>query len=205
MKVERRMLILLISAITIPSASAKDRPVRSADSFDSMLARAPYSVVFFYDKSRETRKDPATRGAIKGLETMIRSLSKDPGYQEADLQFLRVDIARRNLSELAQRYRVQTFPTAILFLGREATGSRLVGKLYRDQLRALINRTFKTQMQSILKEKEEKRKRDLERARIRAYNAASWGPYWGWGSGYGYPYWGGYGGSWGRPGIYFGF
>jgi len=207
MKVSRRMLIALISASTIiPGMSARDRRVRSVDSFDSMLAKAPYSVVLFYDNSREVRKTPEMRGVIKGLKSMMRSLSKDPNYKEANLQFLQVDVARRNLNELAQRYHVQTYPTAILFLGREATGSRLTGKVYRDQLRALINRTFKSQMQSILKEKAQQRKRELERARIRAYNRAYWGPYWGWGYGWGYPYWGyGYGGYWGRPGFYIGF
>ncbi len=208
MKVSRSMLILLISAVmVIPSLGAKDRKVRSADSFDSMLARAPYSVVLFYDNSRENKRDPEMRGVIKGLESMFRSLSKDPEYKEADLQFLRVDVARRNLSELAQRYRVQTFPSAVLFLGREVTGSRLTGKVYRDQLQSLINRTFKAQMQSVLKEKEQQRKRQLERARIRAYSRAYWGGPYGWGyGGYGYPYWGygGYGGYWGRSGIYFG-
>lgn len=200
MKVGRSIMLLIASsALIIPSVITKDKRVSSADAFESTLAKAPYSVVLFYDNSRENRKDPEMRGIIKGLESMMRSLSRDPEYREADLQFLRVDISRRHLDELAQRYGVKTFPTVMTFLGREATGSRLTSNVYRDPVRSLINQTLKTQMNQVLKEKAQQRKRELERARIRAYNYASWGPYWGWG----YPYWG-YGGYWGRPGFYFG-
>lgn len=204
MKTGRRTVVLGISVLMINAMCAKDKAVRSADSFDTVLARAPYSVVLFYDNSRENRRDPAMRGEIKGLETMFRELSRDPSYKEAELQFVRVDVARHGLAEVAQRYQLRTFPAAMLFLGGKATGAQLMGKIYRDELSTLIDRTFKSQMESVLKEKEQQRRRELERARIRAYNAAYWGPYWGWG--YGYPYGGWrYGGYWGRPGFYIGF
>ncbi len=201
----RRTMIVLLLGIAMPMMHAKDRRVRSVGSFDSMLARAPYSVVLFYDKSRENMRDPDMKGVIKGLETMMRSLSKDPNYKEADLQFLRVDVARRNMDELATRYRVTMYPTALLFFGREAVGSRLTGKVYREQLEALINQNFGTKMKEIMKEKAAQRKRELERARIRAYQWSAWGPYWYGPYGYGgsYPYWRyGYGRPWG--GAYFG-
>lgn len=200
MKIGRRTTMLMLSsALIIPSVTTKDKRVSSADAFESTLAKAPYSVVLFYDTSRENKKDPEMRSMIKGLESMMRSLSRNPEYRETELQFLRVDISRRHLDELAQRYGVKTFPTVLLFLGRELTGSRLTGTVYRDQVQTLISQTFKTQMDQVLKEKAQQRRRELERARIRAYNYASWSPYWGWGYS---PYW-----DWGyrgRSGFYFG-
>ncbi len=204
------MLALLCLAV-VPSIDARYKRARSADSFYRLLARAPYSVVLFYNISRENRRDKGMRRSMKDLEIMFRSLSKNPDYKEAELQFLRVDVARRDLMSVANRYSIQRYPTAMLFVGRESIGQRLSGKVYREQLQALINHNLRKRMQEVIKEKQKQRQRTLERARIRAYQWAAWGPYWSspyWYGPYGYggyrPYWR-YG--YGRPGfgISFGF
>ncbi len=199
-------LLMLIGLVCIPSLNAKYKKARSVDSFYGLLARAPYAVALFYDKSKDNMRDEAIRRSIKDLEIMFRSLSKNPAYKEADLQFIRVDVARRDLSSLAEQYRIRYYPTAMTFVGRELVGQPIAGKLYREQLQSLINQNLGQKMQAVMKEKQKQRQRELQRARIRAYQWAAWGPYWygGYGGYYGYrPYWGrGYGRPWG--GVYFG-
>ena len=205
---KKHFLIYIFCLFCVASLSAKDRRARSADSFYTLLSKAPYSIAMFYDKSKDNMRNEEIREQIKAIETMFRSLSKDPNYKEANLQFVRVDVARRNLDSVAQQYAITKFPTFMTFLGREPiAGQRVQGYAYRTRIQSLIDRSLKREMQQTLKEKEAQRKRELERARIRAYQRASWwpyysGPYW---YGGGYPYWR-YGYGYRRPGFgfYFG-
>lgn len=194
--------VALCVFLAVGSMHAKDKRVKSADAFDLMLARAPYSVVLFYDRSRDNMRDPETRNMITSLESMFRSLSKTPDYEEAELQFLRVDVSRRDMDTVSERFGVKSYPTVLLFLDRQPLVQRLSGTVYREQLQQLIEENLKEKMNEIKQGKQEQRKRALERARIRAYQ---WGgPFWYggyypyWHSGY-YPYW------WYGRGPYYGF
>lgn len=197
--------IFFVCLFCISAMSAKDKKVRSVDSFYRLLARAPYSVALFYNRSKENMRDEEKRRSMKDLEIMFRALSKNPDYKESDLQFVRVDVARRDLNSLAAQYRITYYPTAMLFVGREPVAQPITGKLYREQLQDYIEQHLKQKMQVVIKEKQKQRQRELERARIRAYQWAAWGPYWYGPYGYyGYrPYWR-YGYGWPRAGFYFG-
>lgn len=194
-------LFLLFFIVASCALFAKDKHARSYDSFYNQLAKSPYAAVLFYDKSKQVMKNDRLKEQIKELELMMRSLSKDPEYKDANLLFLRVDIDRDDLASIARQLRIHVFPTVQLFVGRTpVSGAIIQGSVTRAGINNLIDHYLRKQIDEYLKEKDEARKRALQRAQIRAYNRAYWGPYWY--GGYGYPYWGGYYGP--GYGFYYG-
>jgi len=175
---------------------ARDKRARSDRSFSGDLAKSPYAIVMFYDKSKENMRSKPIKQSITDMEAVFESLSKDPEYSDADLLFLKVDVARDDLRSVASHYTVQLFPTFMIFIGdTPIKQARISGFASRAQLQNLIDTSLQTRINSYLKEKDAARERALQRAQIRAYNRAYWYPYGGWGWGYGYPYGGwGYGG-----------
>lgn len=183
----RRLSFIILGLLT-SSLRAKEREARSYEKLQLLLAKAPYTVVVFYDNSREHRKNKELKQKIRNLQVMFRAVSKDSTYKEANLQFIKADISRSNLAQALRTYGINTVPQFLLFLGRERIkGQALKGFIYRDDLERFINQNLKGQMQQQMKEKEQARKRELQEAKIRAYNRPYWGsPYWYYGY---YPYW----------------
>lgn len=195
----KNYLRLTLGALIVVSfvAQTKDKKAGSYSSFYDQLARAPYVVALFYDKNKENMRDPEIRQDIKQLGIMFHSISEDPEYKDADLLFVQVDISRGDLASVARGLRINQFPAIQLFIGREAvSGATIQGTIEREQVHNLIDKYLRKNIDEYRKDKDAARRRELERAKIRAYNSVSWGPYW-----YGYygaPYWGGYYG----PGYY---
>ena len=191
-KIKYYIIFFVTHCVTI---GAKEKAISSSEALYKLLSKAPYSVVMFYEKSKENMKDKTIKQQISDLEVMFKSVSNNDEYKEADLQFLRVDVARKNLMSAAQRFNITKFPTFMLFVGREPipttiSGSLSQGYIYRSQLEALINAYLKDRMQVHLKNKAESRAIALEKAKIRAYETAAYAPYWyGYYGPYGYPYW----------------
>lgn len=197
--IKNKLLLAMFFCVSV-GVQAKVRSVRSLDDFMKRVSRAEYSVALFVDKSKENMRNDEKKRLIKDLEIMFKSVSDDSQYKDADLQFLSVDVARKNAIQIAQNYAITAFPATIVLLGRQAVAGALrQGNIYRDQLQQLIDTHLSTQMSEVMKRKAEAQKRALERAKVRALTYPNWGyggywggyPYWGWGGGY-------YGGYWGR-------
>ena len=135
-------------------------------------------------------KDKAIRQEIVDLEKMFRSLSNNPRYKGANLFFLRADVARDDIAKVAQDYNVKVFPTVQVFIGRQQIqGARIQGFVSRDQINRLIKTYLKSKIDTYLQEKDKALERELEQAKIRAYNRPYiYGPYGLYPYGYGYPY-----------------
>ncbi len=198
----------LIALLFAQELGAKDKQARSSERLRSMLANAPYSLVLFFEKDRQSMKDKVYKEKIVNMERMFRSLSKDSYYKDAQLQFIRADVSHGDMNSALKRYDVNQLPSFVTFLGRELK-SILPGFAYRDAVEELIQKSLKSNMEETIKQADELRKKRLEEARIGAYNRSYWYPYGYWGGwGFGGPYWGGpywrYG--YGRPygGFYFG-
>lgn len=175
--------------------AAKEKKATSSARLYRMLAQAPYSLVVFYDRSKEILKDKTTKQNILDLESMIHFLNKSPFYAGSDLQIIRVDVAQKGFDEAIKKFSIEVVPTFMIFLGQQSKSERLTGFAYRPAVMAFIDRNLKEEMNQYMKKKKEQQQRELEVARINAYNRAYlWGPYW---NAYwygGYPYW--YGPYW---------
>jgi hypothetical protein len=188
----KKLLVMMLLMGIVGICRAKDVRVTSSERLYRLLAQSPYSLVVFYDRSKDAMKDPATKQNILDLETMMQSLSKSPFYKDTDLQFIRVDISRQDVVDAVKNFSIQIVPTFMVFLGREPLTERLTGFAYRPQVMNFIDQNLKNEITQYMKKKEEQRKRELQMAQIRAYNQLYlWGPYWY--TGY-YPYW--YGPYW---------
>jgi hypothetical protein len=191
---------LLMIALSMGFLCAKDIRVRSSEALRKKLTQAPYSIVLFYDDSRELKKDKNARDAIVNMEAMFKSLSKEDYYKDAQLQFIRAQVNREGLHPVLRRYELKKLPAFVIFLGREKQ-SVAYGNLYRDDVEKFIAMNLENKMKDVIKQADELRKKRLEEAKIRAYNRPyTYGPYgygpwlypYGW-YGYGRPYWyGGY-------------
>lgn len=180
-----KKLLLFFAGISI-GVYAKESKVASTDKLYQLLAAAPYSLVFFYNRDANNRQN------IRDTMIMLRSLRKDPTYHDANLQIIIADVSRDQLMSALERYGITTIPTFITFIGQEQVGEQLQGFTDRAPLMAFIDKNLEPQMNKYLQEKKEQRKRELEIARIDAYKRNYWlgSPYWDsyWYGGY-YPYW----------------
>lgn len=197
----KKVSFYIITLLFVSIAQAKDIRVRSSEALRKKLTQAPYSIVLFYNDSREARKDTALRSSIVNMESMFRSLSKEGYYRDAQLQFIRAQVNREGLHSVMRRYELQKIPAFAIFLGRQKQAVAY-GNLYRDDVEQFIELNLKNKMKEIIKQANELRKKRLEEAKIRAYNRPYiYGPYgygpwlypYGW-YGFGRPYW--YGGYW---------
>ena len=175
----------------------KEMRAKSNRALDMLLAKSRYAVVMIYRSDKETKRDKELRSSIKEQEAVFRSLSNSREFVEAELSFVRVNVAKDELFEFAQEHGVTQLPTFMLFVGgvpvKKADGSEVVkleGFKARLELDAFINKHLEDGMDEMLEEKEEALKRKLQQARIRHYERPYYPyfyPYWH------YPYWGGYG------------
>ncbi len=177
---------------------------RSVQRFDREVVKKPFVLIYFYESAYSGhRHDPAMRSMDHALSA-LRRLRR---YKESGLNVIKANVTRDDLYQVANRYGVKEFPTAIVLkLGRPVTHKvgaheqtvQLHGYVSSGQLEDFIE-------QHIGKELAKERERYLKERLIRAETAAYyWGsPYWYGGYGWGYPYYWGRP-YWGRPYVGFG-
>ncbi|HLE76562.1 MAG TPA: hypothetical protein VI521_02180 [Candidatus Babeliales bacterium] len=180
--------VVIWAFLSLGTLYAKDIRVRSADALRKKLAQAPYSLVLFYDNSRELKKrDAAARESIDDMEILFRSLSNDAHYKDAQLQFVRAETNRNELQSAIKSYDLSQLPAWVIFLDRQKQAVAY-GNLFRDDVEQFIAMNLKNKMKETIKQADELRKKRLEEAKIQAYSRPYWyGPYWA-GGGL-YPYW----------------
>ncbi len=188
--------VLILCCMTFFSAIySREKNASSLDNLRSLLSQSPYSIVLFYNNSREAKKEEYDTQRMRDTMLMYRSVSNDDYYKDAKLQFIKADIAKKGLNQALYRYQLQTIPSFVVFLGRQLKGT-LSGYAYREDLESFIDRNLKVKMEELVKQADELRKKRLDEARIRAYTQpyywwGPWSPYWFSPYWYG-PYWGPY-------------
>jgi thioredoxin-like negative regulator of GroEL len=121
--------LLLVHGVS----DAKMKSVKSRRDFEQTIAKDSMVVALFYNESD------------KGLTQMYEDVSKVQKYDEADVIFLRVNVARSELSQLAQLYHVTTMPTFLFFhKGKQVTS--VSGNISRTQLQSSIDQYFGTEI-----------------------------------------------------------
>ncbi len=153
--------------------------VRSPRLFDHYLGRAPYSLVMFYEKNpKELQDDKSLRKSIRTLSETFDEVSDRSRYKQAGVEFVKVNVSREKLRNVAQSYGATKFPTCMLFnFGKPIPEATLSGSISGKNLEAFIESHVKKNLDIIIDQKELIHERRLEGARS---NAPYW--YWGWGS-----------------------
>jgi len=208
----RKFIIIVLSIVSsaqlIDARSRRAKTIKSERSFDKYARRGLTAVLFYKQGKRPRRKEEMARAQWEKLNdkndnliAMFSAASKNFLYEEGDLDFAVVNVARRDeLAQIARQYGVATFPTIVLLnFGNQiqsklGASAKLSGYVTQSQLNRFIKNSIGQKLEKRKKQKAEYRKKRLEQARIRAYYAPYYSPYWGYG--WGYPYWGF---GWGYP------
>ncbi len=185
------MIMMLGCGGLVSDLYSKMTSVRSTDKFYRKINKYDLAVVMFYKVDKATRKDdPDLYKRIKNLGRMFKATSRMMLYKEANVLFIQVNVAKRSeLNDLAQEFNVKQFPTFLLFKNSVPLRDKnkniitLTGLVLRQALKNFIDKHLKDDIEDIIEEKAEIRKRRLEEARLRSYYYGSYySPY------YHYPY-----------------
>lgn len=191
-------VFIILTVTVLHSLFAKYKRISSQRTFDSTIVKNDLNVVMLYEKSKEIRKDKKIRKKVERQERTFKELSKKIRYKDAELAFVSVNVSKRDLDVLAKDLGVTTFPTFVLYNDgksvKNAVGqvAQLTGFATRRQLQDFIEDNFSSEIDEIVAEKAEIRKRRREEARYyypyySPYYGSWWSPY-----SYYYPYYYGY-------------
>lgn len=189
---------------------AKEVTVKSDRRFQDLIINNQYAVLMLYKEDKETRKDKQLTTKLRQLRETFKAVSNEPFYKEADLLFLTINVADKEVNYIPNKLQIQKLPAFVIFKNskplRTMAGSSagqsaiLSGFVDRGNLQDFIDQNIGDDLEDVLDEKAEIRKRELEEAKIRSYYA----PRFYVGVGYGYPYswypygyYGGWGWGWG--------
>ena len=157
-KITGLITILMMSSISLVHARIKE--INNARKFDVRMEETPFGVVLFY----------CTDKADKKTQLMIRHLKRDMQYvvqaaglyQNARVSLLAVDVAHDNLDAVASEFRVNTYPTILLFKGgvpvknKEGKIVVLRGFATMKAIRAFIDKNMREDVLNYMKDKYER-------------------------------------------------
>lgn len=204
------MLTLGVALSLTSSIEAKVVNCSSGKQFDTLRDKKPFTVVMFYYKHKKKDDRAIGRGIhfdertdVSGLYRLFDDMSAERLYRDGNVQFVRINIADKDCSDVATDFGVGRVPAWILF-NRGMPVRTKQGKVevlagdtvtYKS-LRSFIDQGLRDDIEDYL-ERKSKAREDRDRDSGAAV-------YFGYGAGYGYPYYGypyyGYG-----PGVGVGF
>jgi hypothetical protein len=171
-------LIILVGIRSGLGAAISFRSVRTINKFSRALDTYRLIVVMFYDIN-SIHHCAVSKTLFHEQERIMRSISKDPYYRQAKVQFFKVNIGNSDGMLLRRRYGIKESPTYMIFYDGEPVENngypiRHNGFVTRTQLKNFIDQYALNIIDDIIKDEDDLRKKELELAQIRAYNA---GPY----------------------------
>lgn len=168
MKNYNKKLMILVSmcALFMTELSyAKVRSITRRRDLEQSTTKDPMVVVFFYN-DRNT-----------DLLRMYEDVSKNQRYDDADIIFLKINAARKELSDLALMYGITNMPAFIFFYkGKRLVDERdkgivLMGSITQDQLQSYIDQYYGTEIEQYINRKEARKEKRIEQEN------ESWKPY----------------------------
>lgn len=167
-----KMLFVVLSAVSLHVHGRGISNVYSVRRFDDMIQSAPFAVVVLYNESDSTpvwqqRKNDR-------LEDALESVSRDRLYQDADVEFVMLNVADGKLQDVAKDFGVTQFPSVLLFKNGYAVerGSRptqLSGYAGSSSLKGFINNHLRTAMHDYVDDQRPVYVRRPHRARYHYY------------------------------------
>ncbi|HLW73045.1 MAG TPA: thioredoxin family protein [Candidatus Babeliales bacterium] len=172
----KKLVVLAIVSVLLSAGMsyAKVRAVKARRDFEQSVAKESMVVALFYD---DQKKDAVLRNKNKGLMRMYDDVSSYQNYDDADVIFLKVNSARKELYELAALYGVTTVPAFIFFhkgkrlVDKQGSPIMLTGFVSRDTLQSFIDTHYGVEVEQYIATKEARNKQRLER------EGESWKPY----------------------------
>lgn len=200
---------IVVLVCTFIALFARVQSGSSERELDNKIIKNNFVVVMFYRKGKEEKSDKELRSKLERLDSTYDSLSAKTKYKDAGVAFVRMNIVKEELEEVARIYGVRELPAFIVFEnGKQAVDNEgkpaiLKGFATRADLTNFIETYIGEEIDAYLRDKEQERARRREED---AYYRATYAPYYYYPYYYGYPYYGyGYYPYYHRPGFGFGF
>jgi len=168
MKNYNQKLIILVTICVLfvsEMSYTKVRSVNARRDFEQSIAKDSMVVAFFYDDRN------------KDLLRMYEDVSTYQRYDDADIIFLKINAARKELSDLARVYGVTQMPTFIFFnkgkrlIDNNGNMVMLTGSVARDQLQSYIDKYYGAEIEQYIAKKEMGKEKRI------AQENDSWKPY----------------------------
>lgn len=168
-------MIALFCAISIAGyIDAKVRSIMTRRDFERSLSRGYMVVALFYEAQKNNRE---LNGKNKELFRMYEDVSRYQPYDDADIIFVKVNVARDDLDKLAVLYGVVRTPTFIFFKKGEylvdTQGNPIIkeGFISRADVQSVIAYCCDDDIKRYVAQKEKRRNDILEQEN------ESWKPY----------------------------
>ncbi len=212
----KKLLMVLMALQVLASTSLyarRDARITSLHKFDRAASRYPFAAVVFYQDDRDVREYDRMQRVNNSVLNAVHRLSHDWNYKAGNVQFMRVNIVKDDLEDLARDYNITELPTVILLKNGEPVTTdkqskrdegktkvmpvkpveqssnakpeiaKLTGLINLIDLQDFIDTYLGDDIQDLVDQKIEMRR---ERAALASYYWYSY-PYW-----YNYPYYGGW-------------
>jgi hypothetical protein len=166
-KYNTKMIVLVILSMLMVSetSQAKVRTIQSRRDFERTVAKESMVVALFYDT-----KD-------KGLIRMYEDVSDYQMYDDADVIFLKLNAALKEIKDLSLMYGISTMPAFICFnkgkrvVDHKGSAIILSGPVSRDLLQSFIDTHYGAEIKAYIARKEERNKQRFSQEN------ESWKPY----------------------------
>jgi hypothetical protein len=172
----KKMMSLIIALVALSSSlsEAKVRVIKARRDFEQNLSKKTMMFALFYEGQKDRGKG---RSKNRGLTRMYDDFSAYQPYDDADIIFVKVNTARKDLADLASLYGVTDIPAFIFFNnGKRVVDDKgkpieLHGFVSRADLQASIENCCGVTIDKRVAQKKERNKRIL------ASENESWKPY----------------------------
>lgn len=166
MKINKQIIIALsLTLFMCNFLDARVRAVTARRDFEQTVSKGSMVVALFYEDAQGNKN---MRNQNKDLLRMYEDVSGYRPYDDADIIFLKVNVGRKDLADLARLYGVTAMPTFIFFNnGRrlvDVNGSaiELTGFVSRPDLQSFIDMRFGSQIKQYVANKENRRQQIID-------------------------------------------
>jgi len=181
-----------LSASQMSIARSRDREgeieVGSRRKFEKLTDQYRYVVAMFYYRDKEMRSKGTLSEEIEELKRMFRAVSREQRYENAQVAFLRINLAWKHAHEIAQAFQITAdkIPSFILIKNGDAVRDTkgdpfmLTGYASRDALIGFIDTHWRDQLVDEAKRLAEVRERREQDSRVYWYYDPWPRSGWGW-------------------------
>lgn len=173
-KINKIIMIMLFLTTSVAQVHSKVRSVMTRRDLELTLSKGDIVVVLFYENQKNNTN---MHDQNKGFMRMYDDLSSYKPYDDADIVFLKINVGRKDLADLAKVYGIIKTPTIAFFnQGRRFTDGQgrainLEGFIPRDQIESFIDTHYGSYIKKYIVAKEDRKNQILKQEN------ESWKPY----------------------------
>jgi hypothetical protein len=155
----KKTILSICLTLFVGFINAKVRSVGTHRDLEKALSHNHMVVALFYAEEKNNKQ---MRNSYKNLHRMYEGISSYTPYDDADIAFIKLNVARNELADFPALYGINSIPSFVFFLGgkvlldKNKNAVTLNGFVSRADLQALINTYYGPAINQAIIHKEEK-------------------------------------------------